>query len=303
MGFDLQDVTRVPLGGAFVRVRDTTDLFDRLRDLRPDVAVIESPCSEHPAHIELTLDAGVHCVITDKMLAEETEAAVTVAESLRQRPGGASVGVYDHYLHLNSLLLLRAAHWVGEVRSIRAEFYETGGVGPDQVRSHRRGMMNFLHHAAALPTTFGVRDLRPVAAVFARHPEAAVTDTYRAFRAEACNGRSVLTAAVGKCMPRDKKTIHIVGSRGSAMIDRRHNRMLVKTRDGRVFVIRQVASDSGYGPLALAIVNHRMPPNILTPDEAVSVMQLMDDAHRRATELSAYPTSESGTLAHTLIGC
>ena len=87
------------------------------------------------------------------------------------------------------------------------------------------------------------------------------------------------------------------------MIDRIRDRMVVKTREGKMFVIRQVVSDSGYGPLAQAIMHHRMPPNILTPDEAVSVMQLMDDAHRRATELPAYPTTESGTLSRNLIVC
>ena len=67
-----------------------------------------------------------------------------------------------------------------------------------------------------------------------------------------------------------------------------------------LFTVRQAVSDTGYGPLAQAIKYRRMPPHILTPDEAVCVMQLMDDAHRMAVELPVYGASSpkySGTTS------
>ncbi len=293
VGFDLHDPPRRPAGGSFVRVRDNHELADRLATLKPDAAVIETPCSEHPPQLELAVAAGIPLVVTDKMLAEDVPAAEAAAARLDRRPG---VFLYDHYLHFQALMLVLAAGWLGRIRGIRAELFETGAIGREQERSHRTGVANFLHHAAALPVVCGMPPLAPTRAAFARHPAATVPDTFRSLRAADASGRFTLSAAVGKYMPAARKMIRLAGDRGRAVIDRTRNRLRVTTSAGQTFVVRLTNPDSGYGPLARAVAAGRMPPHALTPAQAVEVMRLMDAAHRTAVQLPAYPGDEVAAI-------
>ncbi len=317
LGFDLKppaDSNGIPCRVA----QDNDDLARQLKAARPDVVMIETPCDCHPAHIRIALEAGAALVLCEKnvgvgvsRVADELMPAVRAAHP-RQR-----AFIIDHYLGLDLVgtLHANAPRWLGDVTRMEVTLFEAQDVPAHQRRSHAQGMANFLHHAVALASLFfDLSDLVPVRAAWAKHPDANVPDTYRAAQFQSRRtGEVVLTGAVGKSMSCPRKLIRVEGTRGVAVLDREENELLVAS-EGGLSVDARCNHDSGYGALvsALAQIGHAerseascpeiLPPHfaqgqhdngvLLTIEQALRVLRLVEWAHAIATKLPFYPDGQ-----------
>jgi predicted dehydrogenase len=320
VGFDLNPPAEGN-GIPCVLVRDTNDLLRRLKEQRPDVVIIETPCDLHPTHIRLALESGAPLVICEKCVgigvsrvADELMPAVRAARPQQE------VFIVDHYLWLDLVMTLHAnaARWLGDVKRMEVTLFEGQGVPPHQERSHADGMTNFFHHVIALASLFlDLTDLAPVQAAWAKHPDAKVPDTYRAARFKSQRtGEVVLTGAVGKYMAAPRKLIRVEGARGVAVLDREENNLMV-VGEGGLSVDGRRDPDSGYGELVNALANGEIlrpdfrddrcaqsdraaarqdrgnaPLPLLTVEQALRVLRLVERAHAIAAELPLYPDGQ-----------
>lgn len=300
-GFDLRPPTQAFNDVTFIHVHNNDELAQQLRRLSPDVVLIETPCDCHPEHIRIALEAGARLIISEKCLGCRTSQVEDVLlPALSSARPEQKVFIVDHYLLLELVLSLvaNAERWLGEVRRMEVTLFEEQGIPPHQERSHFDGMTNFFHHVVALASLFfDLNDLVPVQASWAKHPDAKVTDTYRAAKfINKHTGEVVLEGAVGKYIKCPIKIIRIEGTKGVALLDRDNNSLIVVS-DGLSMDMR-CEPDNGYGILVSALANGApLPPTLLTVEQALQCLRLVEDAHAIAKQLPFYPDGQDIVFA------
>lgn len=292
VGYDLADGPSAAHGFPVVRVWDPTDLLAQLRKRRADIVWIETPDDAHLAHIRLALKAGARLVLCEKCIALDAAQGAEVLDLCRQAEPHQQVRFIDHYLLLPHVLTLLAntAAWLGRPQHLRVTLLESHGVSPQQERSHRNGMTDFVHHVVALAGLwFDVGELTPTEAAWARHHDARVPDTYRAARfASTRTGAAILEGAVGKYMNPPVREIRLLGTHGQARIDRSTGELHVVRNNGRAFVLPGADADSGYASLAGALADGTPLPPLLTPAGALQVLAAVEAAQAMARLIPAY---------------
>lgn len=296
VGYDLRQPANDFNGIPWIIVRNNEELACCLNELHPDIVLIETPCDCHPEHIRIALEAGANLVISEKCIGwRVSQAKGVLLPALSSAHPEQKVFIVDHYLLLKLVLMLftSAKHWLGEVRRMEVILFEEQGIPPHQERSHFDGMTNFFHHVVALASLFfDLNDLVPVQACWAKHPDANVPDTYRA--AKFINKRTgdvVLEGAVGKYIKCPIKIVRIEGTKGVAVLDRDSNSLIV-VNDGLWMDVR-CDYDSGYGELVNALANGLpLPPTLLSVEQALQVLHLVERAHEKAKQLPFYPDGQ-----------
>lgn len=165
-------------------------------------------------------------------------------------------------------------------------------------KSEATGMANFFHHVIALASLwFDPNDLIPVEASWAKHPDAKVPDTYRSARfISKRTGDVVLEGAVGKYMGESTKLIRLYGTCGRALLDREENTLIVINQN--LSVDARCDRDTGYRGLVSALVNGKtLPSTLLTVEQALSILRLVEEAHSMAKQLPFYPDGQEIVFA------
>jgi predicted dehydrogenase len=290
IGFDVKPPTGA-IGFPCVTVRDDADLYEQLKRLAPTDVLIETPDDCHRQHIKVALRAGARRIFCEKPLADTSERAAELV-SLVAAARGQEVFVIDHHTLLEPVLCLLAnrSRWLGEVTYLRVQMFEARGVPPHQEWSPALGMANFFHHPVALAGLFfDSDDLELVAAQWARHPDARVPDTYRAARFRSKRtGKVVFDGAVGKYLPPGSRRICVEGTHGQACLDRDREELRISRPGQPDHTVVHVAGDNGYGELARALAGGPLPATLLSVEQALAVLRLVEQAQAVAREVLLY---------------
>lgn len=294
-GYDLKPRQGAPGNIPWIQVHDNRDLAGWLARHKPSDVLIETPDHLHLEHIRLALANGAERVYCEKCIGPSAVQARAALARLEQEHPGQQVFIIDHYLQLQGIwsLLALAPEWLGRVKQVNVILEETVDVPPHQEASHAAGMANFFHHAVALGGLwFDLEELAPCWSGWARYPGARVPDTYRAaLYSERRSGVVVLQARVGKKLARGNKLIHVVGAQGEAWLDRDGAVLRLCHDDGDSGTSTRVPlprAETGYQPLVHGLAAGRLPERLLTPAQAVRVLELVEQAHEQAEEVPAY---------------
>lgn len=294
--FDIRPVSGVPFPCTVVS--DEPDTLARVLHAENfDAAIIEAPAVTHPTLIRAALKSGIQRVVCEKpiaLTATEGEQVVRLCQMAEPRQ---KVRFMDHYLGLSlvqRLLRIVQSGKLGPTSALRLELklHEDKGLTEKEIAEHRPGMGAFLHHTVAfLCMVFPEVTLVPVEARVAHHWAAPsdVADTYRAAVFQDANTHGVLAhVSAGKYFSVAKRQFEVRGPFGSAVLDRVTEQLTVNLRGTPPIVIAGAAGDLGYRSTIAALADRRLPRWLLTPQNALRISRLLDEAHSKAYPVNVY---------------
>lgn len=291
-GYDIVGRPEIQLPFECIRVRDDADLGRRLRAQKPKIALIETPGDCHLEHIRLAFECGAELIICEKPIGESLSEAAQVLRVCEQARSNQRLHILDHYANVEWVRVLRenARRWLGRIQSIDVVLLESQGIPENQIRSHKDGVGGFLHHTPAIAAQFvDVQTLNVEAGVRAKHPSAPVADSYRgAVFSTPGRPRVTIRGCVAKYMNKETRKIVVTGTDGIAIIDRSTHELYVACEDGSTLTLH-MTKDTGYRGLAETLAGGEPCMSLLTVDQAVDCLRLVEEANDQATVLSKYP--------------